>query len=314
MDPSTLFRVDGLIAVVTGGATGIGLMIARSLLAAGASKIYILGRRQAALDTATTANPGLTSIQCDITVKEDLQAAVDRIQKEVGYINLLIANSGILGPTANFGPGKSVHELRKDMFENTSIAAFNETFLVNTTATYFTLLAFLELLDAGNTHAVTNSGFGAPLKPGSKVPSIQSQVIVTSSVGAYIRDEGTCPAYMGSKAAVVAMVKHACTGLSEVGIRVNALAPGCKSFTSHSFIRANVKIDFPSEMANPVISHRNPETETSDEFQFIPARRFGGEEEMGGTVVYLASRTGAFCNGLVLLNDGGRVAVSRGMY
>jgi NAD(P)-dependent dehydrogenase (short-subunit alcohol dehydrogenase family) len=233
MDPSNVFRVDGMVAVVTGGATGIGLMISRSLLAAGAFRVYILGRRRVTLDAATTADPGLTSIQCDITSQDDLQAAVDRITQEVGYINLLVANSGILGPTANYGRGKSVKQLREEMFTNTSMANFNDTFMVNTTATYFTLLAFLELLDAGNLHAIRTpiegekEAFGKPLNPGSKVPSIQSQVIVTSSVGAYIRDEGAVPAYMGSKAAVVAMVKHACTGLSEVGIRVNALAPGC---------------------------------------------------------------------------------------
>jgi NAD(P)-dependent dehydrogenase (short-subunit alcohol dehydrogenase family) len=67
-------------------------------------------------------------------------------------------------------------------------------------------------------------------------------------------------------------------------------------------------------MADQLISGRDPETEAADHPFFIPARRFGGEEEMGGTVVYLASRAGAFCNGLVLLNDGGRVSVTLSTY
>jgi NAD(P)-dependent dehydrogenase (short-subunit alcohol dehydrogenase family) len=67
-------------------------------------------------------------------------------------------------------------------------------------------------------------------------------------------------------------------------------------------------------MAEQIISSRNPETEAVDDPNFIPARRFGGEEEMGGTVVYLASRAGAFCNGLILLNDGGRAGVTLGTY
>jgi NAD(P)-dependent dehydrogenase (short-subunit alcohol dehydrogenase family) len=67
-------------------------------------------------------------------------------------------------------------------------------------------------------------------------------------------------------------------------------------------------------MADQLIASRDPETETPDTPVFIPARRCGGEEEMGGTVVYLASRAGAFCNGLVLLNDGGRVAVTTATY
>ena len=73
-------------------------------------------------------------------------------------------------------------------------------------------------------------------------------------------------------------------------------------------------IDFPSEMAAPITDSRDPGTESSEDPNFIPARRFGGEEEMGGTVVYLASRAGAFNNGLVLLNDGGRLGVTVGTY
>jgi NAD(P)-dependent dehydrogenase (short-subunit alcohol dehydrogenase family) len=202
-------------------------MISRSLVSAGASKVYILGRRQTALDAAATANPGLIPIQCDITCKASLQAAVDKITEEVGYVNLLVANSGILGPTATFVAGQSVQEMRENMFAKTSMEEFNDTFMVNTTATYFTILAFLELLDAGNASAI-KGGFGKPINAGSKVPSVQSQVIVTSSVGAFLRDSSTIPAYTGSKSAVLALVKHASSGLAEHGIRVNALAPGCK--------------------------------------------------------------------------------------
>jgi NAD(P)-dependent dehydrogenase (short-subunit alcohol dehydrogenase family) len=208
-------------------------MISRTLLAYGASKVYILGRRLATLTAASTANLGLIPLQCDITSKESLQAAVDHVTRDAGYINLLVANSGILGPTATFSPTETVAEMRKNMFDNTTMQEFTQTFEVNSTATYFTLLAFLELLDAGNTHAVAG-GFGKPIKEGSKMPGIQSQVLVTSSVGAFLRDGTSVPAYMASKSALVALVKHACSGLASVGIRVNALAPGCES-SSYSY-------------------------------------------------------------------------------
>jgi NAD(P)-dependent dehydrogenase (short-subunit alcohol dehydrogenase family) len=48
--------------------------------------------------------------------------------------------------------------------------------------------------------------------------------------------------------------------------------------------------------------------------RFIPARRFGGDEEMAGTILYLASRAGAYCNGLVMMVDGGRLSVMRSSY
>ena len=67
-------------------------------------------------------------------------------------------------------------------------------------------------------------------------------------------------------------------------------------------------------MADQFIQHRDPGTESVNDANFIPARRFGGEEEMGGTVLYLASRAGSFCNGLVLVNDGGRLGVTTSTY
>ncbi|CAI9627006.1 unnamed protein product [Alternaria burnsii] len=297
MDILNLFHVQEMIAVVTGGGTGIGLMIAQALASAGASKVYILGRRKDKLELAAAQHESLIPLQCDITSKESLQAAVDIIAKDFGFINLLVANSGILGPTSSFVPGLGVQELRKNIFEDTAMEEFSQTFHVNTTATYFSMFAFLELLDAGNQNALAG-GFGKPLREGSKVPSIQSQIIIISSVGAFLREWQCAPAYAGSKAAIIHMVKHASTGLAPHGIRINALAPGF----------------FPSEMANTIIESRDPSTESVDDPNFIPARRFGGEEEMSGTILYLASRAGSFCNGLILANDGGRLGVTMSTY
>ncbi|KAF1851481.1 short chain dehydrogenase/reductase family protein [Cucurbitaria berberidis CBS 394.84] len=297
MATADLFRVDGLVAVVTGGGTGIGLMIAKALSNGGASKVYILGRRKEKLDSVAAECKGLVPVQCDITSKASLQFAVDYISQDTGHINLLVANSGIIGPMATILPGKSAKEVRKSMFDDVSMEDFTNTLHVNTTANYFSILAFLELLDAGNKAAI-KGGFGLPLKEGSSVPSIQSQVIVTSSVGAFLRDFLVPPAYAGSKAALIHLVKQSSTVLAGLSIRVNALAPGW----------------FPSEMADDLIEGRDPGTEGTDDDRFIPARRFGGQEEMGGTVLYLASRAGSFCNGLILLNDGGRVAVTNADY
>ncbi|KAF1939002.1 NAD(P)-binding protein [Clathrospora elynae] len=210
-------------------------MIARAPALNGASKVYILGRRKNKLEEAAAQHEALISLQCDITSKESLQSAVDHITEESGHLNLLVANSGILGPASTFVPGHSVKELRKIMFEETRMEDFTKTFEVNVTATYFSILAFLELLDAGN-KAALGGGYGEPLKQGSDFPSIQSQVIVTSSVGAFLREWACAPAYAGSKASIMHLVKHTSTGLAPHGIRVNALAPGC-SFTPSLLIQ-----------------------------------------------------------------------------
>jgi NAD(P)-dependent dehydrogenase (short-subunit alcohol dehydrogenase family) len=73
---------------------------------------------------------------------------------------------------------------------------------------------------------------------------------------------------------------------------------------------------FPSELADtsPLMQNRKPEHEGLDHPFFIPARRFGGDEEMAGSILYLASRAGAYCNGMHLMNDGGRCAVMPSTY
>lgn len=71
---------------------------------------------------------------------------------------------------------------------------------------------------------------------------------------------------------------------------------------------------FPSELAQSLIANRDPGKEDSEDPRFIPARRFGGDEEMAGTILYLASRAGSYCNGTVLLNDGGRLGMMPSSY
>ncbi|KAI1313674.1 short chain dehydrogenase [Xylaria venustula] len=297
MDTSTIFRVDGMVAVVTGGGTGIGLHMAKALANAGAKKVYIIARRKELLEEAAKQHESLHPVVADVGSKESLQAAVDVITKESGYVNLLIANSGILGPTLRFQADLSLSELKQRLFDNASIDEFTQTFHINVTGAYFTMLAFLELLDAGNKNAL-KGGFGAPLTQGSDVPSVQSQVIFTSSISGYSRAATSPPSYSGSKAAIEHLAKHASTNLAPHGIRVNAMAPGL----------------FPSDMGSNLIQDRDPSKEHHTDARFIPARRFGGEEEMAGSVLYLASRAGSFCNGLILVNDGGKLATIPSSY
>ncbi|KAH8159700.1 hypothetical protein CIB48_g8541 [Xylaria polymorpha] len=296
MDMSALFRVDGMVAVITGGGTGIGLVMAKALVGAGA-KVYILGRRASVLEAAAASHPSIIPIVCDVCSKESLQSAVDRVTHEVGYVNLVVANSGILGPYKHYDSSLSIQELRKSLFEGVSMQEFTETMNVNTTGAYFTILAFLELLDAGNKNAL-KGGFGKPLREGSKVPLIQSQAIVTSSIGAYSRERATPPAYSASKSAVAHIAQHAATNLAPYQIRVNTLAPGF----------------FMSEMAEFIVTARDPETDGLDHPDFMPARRWGTEDEISGSILYLASKAGAYCNGMIFNFDGGRLSVIPSTY
>ncbi|KAI1158359.1 short-chain dehydrogenase [Nemania serpens] len=298
MDVSTLFRVDGMVAVITGGGSGIGLTMAKALASAGA-RVYILGRRASVLEAAASSHASITPLQCDVTSKASLQSAVDTITREAGQVNLLVANAGVLGPYKPFDETLSVAALRRQLFDEVDVAAFTETMHVNATGAYLTIFAFLELLDAGNRNALAGGGgFGAPAREGGRVPLVQSQVVVTSSVGAYSRQKAGSPAYVASKAAVSHLAQCAATNLAPYQIRVNTLAPGY----------------FLSEMSQFIMDVRDPETEGLDHPDFMPARRFGTDEEVAGTILYLASRAGAYCNGTVLTFDGGRLAVVPSTY
>ncbi|KAL2876569.1 hypothetical protein SGCOL_008146 [Colletotrichum sp. CLE4] len=293
MDSNAIFRVDGIVAVITGGGTGIGLTMARALVSQGAAKVYILGRRLEVLETAAKEHPNLIPHKCDVTSKEDLQSIVDRITNEVGYVNLVIANSGILGPSVRFNPAHSVSDLKRILFDEFSMEEMTEVNHVNITAAFFTMSAFLELLDAGNKNAL-KGGFGKPDQEGSDVIAIQSQVIFTSSISAFSRHFSSTPPYLASKTAIMQLTKQASSQLARHGIRVNGIAPG--------------------QIAAGLIGDRKPETESPDDTKFIPARRFGGDEEMTGAILYLTSRSGSYSNGSIMVIDGGRLSAMASSY
>lgn len=127
-----------------------------------------------------------------MTSKDDLASAVSAISSQTGFINLLIANSGITGPSLDgLAKDASLAEFR-NFHWNQDVNAFNQTYAVNTSAVFFTIIAFLELLDKGNKQGNVDQ---------------KSQVIATSSIGAFNRVPLAGYAYGSSKAAVVHMLK-----------------------------------------------------------------------------------------------------------
>lgn len=216
---------------IVDSSAGIGWMMAEALAANGASKVFILGRRQDVLAKAAAKYPEImVPVGCDVSSKESLEAAASLVAKDTGYVNLLVANSGISGAGVRYDGSLSISDLRTQLL-GIPMEKFTETFHVNVTGAWFTMVAFLELLDAGNKHAVSGKAgaFGSPVKEGGKAPSVQSQVVFTSSLAGFSRAHWTGPDYGGSKAAVIHLMKQASTNLAAYGIRVNSIAPGRRS-------------------------------------------------------------------------------------
>ncbi|KAF2104688.1 NAD(P)-binding protein [Rhizodiscina lignyota] len=287
----SLFRVDGIVALVTGGGTGIGLMIAKALALNGAKKVYITGRRAEVLENAAKQSPhgNIVPLQGDVTSKESLVALAEHVRKEDGYLNLLVANAGSSGPGSGSLPHGLKEEKKKTVKEfqeeamKTPMEDWDNCLRINVTSVFYNVMAFLDLLDEGNKRALYYGG------------DVKSQVIVTSSVAAYMKARGSGFAYRASKAGVTHMVQTLVTVFGEYGlnIRLNTIAPGL----------------FPSGMAAAFMNYVEEAKKTGRaDSSFIPEGRFGREEDMAGTILYLASRAGSYANGAASLIDGGRLS------
>ena len=221
LSAANLFNVNKLVAVITGGGSGIGLMMTKALALNGANKVYIIGRRKEVLEAAALESPhgNIIPLVADVTSKSALQSVVSRIEREVGYINVLIANSGISGPqSSSITPETSLEEYQATLWEQPS-DEYTRTFAVNTSAVFFCMIAFLKLLDRGNEKGNVEQ---------------KSQVIATSSIGGFNRKVPGGYAYGQSKAATTLLMKHMATNLAPYGIRANVVAPG-REYSSFPF-------------------------------------------------------------------------------
>jgi NAD(P)-dependent dehydrogenase (short-subunit alcohol dehydrogenase family) len=87
-------KLDGKIAIITGGSSGIGLATAKVFVKEGA-RVYITGRRQAELEaTGALLGPRATPVQGDVAKPADLDRLYDQIRNEVGRVDVVFANAG----------------------------------------------------------------------------------------------------------------------------------------------------------------------------------------------------------------------------
>ena len=97
-------KLEGKVAVVTGGSTGIGLATAQRFVAEGA-QVFITGRRQAELDKAVKLiGKNVTGVQGDVSNLSDLDRLYEQVKQKAGHIDVLFANAG----GAQFAPLGSI--------------------------------------------------------------------------------------------------------------------------------------------------------------------------------------------------------------
>jgi len=279
-----LFSMENKVAVVTGGGTGIGLMIAQAFANNGA-KVYITSRREDTLKNAaekwgsSLAHPrgSLIPITCDITSKESIRELVNEIGKREKAVDVLVNNAGTSKGTTTVEKGdESAEELSKAFFDE-KLEDWDDVYRTNVTGYFFTTAAFIPLLSAASKSPSSHTG----------------SVINISSMSGITRTSQHHFKYNVSKAATI----HLTTLLAQelrrkaVKVRVNSIAPGI----------------FPSEMTTGESSELNKsEIPTGDDYgekKGIPAGRPGAEEDMAQAALMLACNEYAY--GQTVTIDGG---------
>ncbi len=179
-------KLEGKIALITGGSAGIGLATAKQFVEEGAY-VYITGRRKPELDAAVASiGSNITAIQGDVAKLADLDRIFTQIKKEKGRVDIVFANAG-LGEVVPLGSITEEH--------------FDKLFGVNVKGLVFTVQKALPLMPDGGT------------------------IILNASIVS-IKGFPAFSVYAATKAAVRSFARSWTTDLKDRHIRVNVVSPG----------------------------------------------------------------------------------------
>jgi NAD(P)-dependent dehydrogenase (short-subunit alcohol dehydrogenase family) len=183
---ATMKRLEGKVAVVTGGNAGIGLATAKRLQEEGA-KVVVTGRDAKRLGEAVRSiGNGILAVQSDVAKLADLDKLYAEVSRKLGKIDILFVNAGIY----KFAPLSATTE-----------GLYDELFDINAKGAYFTIQKALPYLNDGASIILTTS-------------LADETGIVNGTV------------YAATKAAMRSFTRSIAAELVDRGIRVNAVSPG----------------------------------------------------------------------------------------
>ncbi|KAF8912554.1 hypothetical protein CPB85DRAFT_1220192 [Mucidula mucida] len=272
---ANIMSLSGQVALVTGGGTGIGLMISKGFAANGA-KVYIAGRREEVLQKAAAALSATEGVfvplAMDVADQTSIDNAVKHIEAAEGRLDILVNCAGINVPSSKTDPDFLKKKMdnyteQKDPLEHETFQGWTDQFDINVSATFFMVRSFLDVLVKG-----------------ANARKSTACVINISSAAANIKTWSPL-AYGASKSALDKLSIGLATDFAhrDIPIRVNVLHPGV--FPSYMVPSGPINVTLPGLIAP------------------IPLKRTGTEEEMVMTALYLAAC--GYANGTLLTVDGG---------
>ncbi|HWW80471.1 MAG TPA: SDR family NAD(P)-dependent oxidoreductase [Steroidobacteraceae bacterium] len=266
---SELFTVTGYGAVVTGGASGIGLGLTEALAANGA-RVTMLDVHSQRIENETKrlreAGLDVRGKTVDVTDHGALDAAVDEAAREYGRLDVVCANAGIDSGPGFVGSwvGSQRQRNPEGALESYSDERWNRVIDINLNGIFATVRAAARHMK--------------PRKSG--------RIIVTTSLAATHVEAAIGSAYMAAKAGAAHFMRSAALELAGYNITVNAIAPG--------FIVTNIGGGH---------AH-NPETQKAVG-KVIPMHRVGFPEDLAGLALFFASPGSGYITGQEVIIDGG---------
>ena len=240
------FRLDGRVAVVTGGNRGLGHAFARALGEAGAR--VAIAARDAERSAEAADDLGALAVPLDVTDAASVEAMVERVIGELGPIEVLVNNAGVC-----------FHRPALEVPEH----EWREVFDVNVDGLWRCSRAVGARMVERGRGSIVNIG------------SMSAMIVNRPQMQ---------PAYNASKAAVHHLTRSLAAEWARHGVRVNALAPG--------YVKTEM---------SPVDEPRFRRHWIDD----APMQRYAVPEELGPSLLYLASDASSFVTGSILVVDGG---------
>jgi NAD(P)-dependent dehydrogenase (short-subunit alcohol dehydrogenase family) len=262
-------NLENKVAIVTGGARGIGAGIARCLADAGARVGIIDLDAAEAKATASALGTGSYGIGADVSQELETKAATDRVVAELGRLDILVNNAGGGGAHAATSIGNP--------FTNVDQAGWDDALAVNLRTTFAATKAAVPHLQRAGSGSIVNVASIAGLIPAVFIP-----------------------AYGAAKAAVIGLTRTLAVEMARHDIRVNAICPG------YLWTRAWETMATGMKLMNPQLADLEPrEIFLRIVKESTLLGREQTPEDIGSLVVFLASDVGRNITGQIIAVDGG---------